>query len=676
MLKILFIETGGYALKDLEQFLESRGYFTMLALNMTDGLKVAMEMGADIVVVGMSDEAASLNAVRSFHLGGCLGDGILILMYGGYGAEEAIEVIDHMKADVVLRFPVDPMDFFNHVRRHALSKQKGVTDHGLATVLEEVRDFIIMTDEELQEVYHANLAAKEVLGFPEGSMDLAGKWLRELFPKDLLTLLFSSIRDALREGRVWSGETRLVQRDGTRIPVSVQVNLHGGQKEGGNRFVSMVIRDITELKRTQESLERQEAFYRLITENTSDLIGLFDPKGDSIYCSPSYEKILGYGTWQMDGQGLYEFIHNDDRERVRGVILSALSEGKEVFLEYRMVNRNGEVHHLEATTGGIRNSFGRFERLILVSRDITLQVRQREERRLKEMHSFHAQKMESIGQLAAGVAHEMNTPIQYFGDNLHFIRDSISDLSNLLKEMHNRLISLKGKESNLATGEILKEVEELWEHADADFLMTEIPHAIAQSLQGCSNLSQIVSAMKEFSHPGSEEKVPAQLNDIIRNTMIISRNEWKYIADVEYNLEKNLPMVLCLPNEIGQLLLNLVINACHAIEEKRLDSSEKGLIRVSTATVNVDEEKWVELRVEDSGMGMPQEIRNRIFEPFFTTKPVGKGTGQGLAIVHNVVVDKHSGQIHVESEQGQGTTFIVKLPTNTPPQQTETEESL
>ena len=649
-------------MKDLERFLDSRGYFTMLALDMTDGLKVAMEMKADIVVLGMSDEAASLSSVRSFHLGGCLGDGMLILLYGGYGAAEALSVMSEMEADVILRFPVDPVDFYSHVRRRALAKQKGVTDHGLATVLEEVRDFIIMTDEELQEVYHANLAAKEVLGFPEGSADLAGKWLRELFPKDLLNLLFSSIRDALREGRVWSGETRLVQRDGTRIPVSVQVNLHGGQDEGSNRFVSMVIRDITELKRTQESLERQEAFYRLITENTSDLIGLFDPKGDSIYCSPSYEKILGYGTWQMDGQGLYDFIHHEDRDRVRGVILSALSDGKEVFLEYRMVNRKGEVHHLEATTGGIRNSFGRFERLILVSRDITLQVRQREERRLMELHKFHAQKMESIGQLAAGVAHEMNTPIQYFGDNMWFIKDSFQDVAKMLKGIKSLMDSLKKENPGGHLAEVLSEVDDLWESADAEYLMSEIPEAIVQSLQGCGNLSQIVSAMKEFSHPGTDEKIPTQLNDVVKNTMIISRNEWKYLANVKYNLDDSLPMIHCLPNEIGQMILNLVINACHALEEKGCEEGEKGVIRLSTIKVQADGKNWVELRVQDSGMGMPTELKNRIFEPFFTTKPVGKGTGQGLAIVHNVVVDKHSGQIHVESHQGEGTTFVVRLP--------------
>jgi two-component system NtrC family sensor kinase len=664
MLKILFIHTGGHALKDLERFLASRGYFTMLALDMTDGLKVAMEMKADIVVLGMSDEAASLSSVRSFHLEGCLGDGMLILLYGGYDAAEALSVISEVEADVILRFPLDPFDFYNHVRRRALNSRSGVSDHGLATVLEEVRDFIIMTDEELQEVFHANLAAKEVLGFPEGSADLAGKWLRELFPKDLLNLLFSSIRDALREGRVWSGETRLVQRDGTRIPVSVQVNLHGGQDEGGNRFVSMVIRDITELKRTQESLERQEAFYRLITENTSDLIGLFDPKGDSIYCSPSYEKILGYGTWQMDGQGLYEFIHHEDRDRVRGVILSALSDGKEVFLEYRMVNWKGDIHHLEATTGGIRNSFGRFERLILVSRDITLQVHQREERRLMEMHKFHAQKMESIGQLAAGIAHEMNTPIQYFGDNIWFIRDSFEDLAKMLKSMRGLLDSLKEESSAGKLPGVLEKIDKLWDSADAEYLISEIPEAIQQSLQGCGNLTQIISAMKEFSHPGTEEKIQTQLNEVVRNTMIISRNEWKYLADVEYNLDESLPMVHCLPNEIGQMLLNLVINACHALEEQVFAQTDKGLIRLSTSLVQANGQNWVELRVQDSGAGMPAELKNRIFEPFFTTKPVGKGTGQGLAIVHNVVVDKHSGQIHVESLQGEGTTFVIRLPVN------------
>ncbi len=272
--------------------------------------------------------------------------------------------------------------------------------------------------------------------------------------------------------------------------------------------------------------------------------------------------------------------------------------------------------------------------------------------------------MESIGQLAAGIAHEMNTPIQYFGDNIWFIRDSFEDLAKMLKSMRGLLDSLKEESSAGKLPGVLEKIDKLWDSADAEYLISEIPEAIQQSLQGCGNLTQIISAMKEFSHPGTEEKIQTQLNEVVRNTMIISRNEWKYLADVEYNLDESLPMVHCLPNEIGQMLLNLVINACHALEEQVFAQTDKGLIRLSTSLVQANGQNWVELRVQDSGAGMPAELKNRIFEPFFTTKPVGKGTGQGLAIVHNVVVDKHSGQIHVESLQGEGTTFVIRLPVN------------
>ena len=171
--------------------------------------------------------------------------------------------------------------------------------------------------------------------------------------------------------------------------------------------------------------------------------------------------------------------------------------------------------------------------------------------------------------------------------------------------------------------------------------------------------------MKEFSHPGADNKIPINFNQVIENTLTIARNEWKYIAAVKLDLDETLPPVSCLPDEIRQMLLNLIINACHAIEGKGLNPEEKGTIRISTTLVQ-QEVPMVELRVQDSGTGIPDEVRNRIFEPFFTTKPVGKGTGQGLAIVHNVVIDKHSGQLHVESAVNKGTTFIICLPVYPP----------
>ena len=204
--------------------------------------------------------------------------------------------------------------------------------------------------------------------------------------------------------------------------------------------------------------------------------------------------------------------------------------------------------------------------------------------------------------------------------------------------------------------------DRMWDDLDTEFLLEEIPKSIDQSLKGVSNLAHIVGAMKEFSHPGTDNKIPLDINTAIENTLTIARNEWKYIADISLDLDYQLPLVNCLPDEILQMLLNLVINACHAIEEKGLVSGQKGSIKIATKEVELQSQRFVELRLSDSGVGIPAEARDRIFEPFFTTKPVGKGTGQGLAIVHNVVIDKHSGQLHVESKENKGTTFVVCLP--------------
>ena len=165
--------------------------------------------------------------------------------------------------------------------------------------------------------------------------------------------------------------------------------------------------------------------------------------------------------------------------------------------------------------------------------------------------------------------------------------------------------------------------------------------------------------MKEFSHPSAAEKTSADLNHCILSTVTVSRNEWKYVADLETDLDAGLPPVCCVPGELNQVFLNLIVNAAHAIGDVVGDSAErKGKIVVNTRR----DGDWVEIRIADTGTGIPEEIRGRIFDPFFTTKDVGRGTGQGLAIAHNVVVDKHGGTLRVESEVGKGTTFIVRLP--------------
>jgi signal transduction histidine kinase len=279
-----------------------------------------------------------------------------------------------------------------------------------------------------------------------------------------------------------------------------------------------------------------------------------------------------------------------------------------------------------------------------------------EERQRMEIQLRHAQKMESIGQLAAGIAHEINTPTQFIGDNTRFIRDSFGALQPLLDAQARLLAAAK---AGSVPSTLLAEVETAATTADVDYLSAEIPKALGQSLDGIERVTNIVRAMKEFSHPGTTEKTAIDLNRAIESTLTVCCSEWKYVADLKTDFDPSLPPVPVLPGEFNQVVLNIIINATHAIADVVGGGGNgKGTLSVSTRR----DGEWVEVRLADSGTGIPEHARQRVFDPFFTTKGVGKGTGQGLAIAHSVVVEKHGGTIHFETETGKGTTFVIRLP--------------
>jgi signal transduction histidine kinase len=191
------------------------------------------------------------------------------------------------------------------------------------------------------------------------------------------------------------------------------------------------------------------------------------------------------------------------------------------------------------------------------------------------------------------------------------------------------------------------------------YLKEEIPNAVHEALDGVARVSKIVRAMKEFSHPSSSDMIPVDINKAIETTLAVARNEWRYVAEIKTDLDPTLPLVPCMAGEINQVLLNLIINAAHTIKDVvGGDESEKGLITIRTSHMN----NHLELRIGDTGTGIPKDIRDRIFEPFFTTKEVGKGSGQGLAMAHHMIVKKHQGELTFETEEEKGTTFIVRLP--------------
>ena len=273
------------------------------------------------------------------------------------------------------------------------------------------------------------------------------------------------------------------------------------------------------------------------------------------------------------------------------------------------------------------------------------------EQKKLESQLMQAQKLESIGQLAAGIAHEINTPTQYVGDNTRFVKDAFDDVGVLFET----LTKLQASANGSVPTELLSEALKL---ADIDYLKDEVPRALEQSLEGVERVTKIVRAMKEFSHP-SQEKTPVDLNAAIESTLTVASNEWKYVAELSTDFDTSLPMVSCLPGEFNQVILNIVVNAAHAIIDVVGDApQEKGTMTLSTRKLD----GWAEVCIADSGAGMPADVRSRVFDPFFTTKEVGKGTGQGLSIAYNVVVNKHGGTINVDSEPGQGTRFTIRLP--------------
>ncbi len=398
-----------------------------------------------------------------------------------------------------------------------------------------------------------------------------------------------------------------------------------------------------------EALEASREMFRLIAESTGATPFTFDhARGSFPYIGQQMVETSGIPLERWQEPGAIDILAPRESNPEIHEQLDLWTAGRFEF-EAPLVGPGGE--RKEMRFAGTCVMLGQAKIFRGLMQDVT------EVRRL-ERELAAAQKLESIGRLAAGVAHEINTPLQFVTDNVKFVSTGIDDLKGVVTAYRQLQTAAESGSGITAAARAAKDAETA---ADLDYLMENTPLAINDAVGGLQRITTIVRSMKEFAHPDQAQKAFADLNHAIESTLVIAHNEYKYVAKLETDFEE-LPLVLCHLGEINQVILNLVVNAAHAIGDVVKDSGTLGSITVRTRRIGPK----VQISIADTGGGIPEAVRAKIFDPFFTTKEVGKGTGQGLAIARTVVVGKHKGSLRFETEIGKGTTFFIELPINSP----------
>jgi two-component system NtrC family sensor kinase len=395
----------------------------------------------------------------------------------------------------------------------------------------------------------------------------------------------------------------------------------------------MIENQTRDLYRTNERLSR-------VLETVQGALFVSDIEGNIVMMNASAVDLLGCKKQDLEGTFFVERLLSGSDE-----VPSDFLNHRHDHIEIAISAHDGTSIPVLMSSNPMRDEVGKVDGFVSIAIDLR-------QRQALEMELRQSQKLRSIGELAAGIAHEINTPLQFVGDSAQFLEEAWDDIGLILDSAEGLRAAVR---DGIDTQPALSKLDAAVEVADLEFLREEVPNSVQRTLEGVSQVAKLVGAMKVFSHRGRTDKAEANLNEAIENTLIVARNEYKYLAKLELDLGE-IPLVYCAVGNINQVILNIVVNAAHAIESHR--NGENGKIIVKTYT----DDSSVTIAIEDNGGGIPNEIKDRIFDPFFTTKDVGRGTGQGLAIARNVIVDKHKGSLKLETTPGVGSKFIIKLP--------------
>ena len=469
---------------------------------------------------------------------------------------------------------------------------------------------------------------------------LNGAAMQDVLGDELYALNKAYVDGVLR------GEPQSFQRglrDASGVLRDTQISYVPDLQNGTVQGFFVLINDVTSIKRAEAAAQESRDQLQALLTAVPEYIFSLDRTGKIMFVN----RTMVTPIESMLGESIQQFFPHEYRDLTTRAISAAFTNGQPSTFES------------VATLGDVKRWFlcqfvpvkreGETTSVLLLSRDVT-------ERRQMEMQLLATERLAAVGTLAAGVAHEINTPVQFVSDSVEFLRESSAELFTVL----DKLLALhRANEDPLLRSKLATDAETCIEQSDLEYLVENIPRAIDRSLDGLKRVAEIVRSLKAFSHLDQKEMTDAQLDHVIDTALTLAANEYKYVAEIVRDYAE-LPTVRCHVGGISQVILNILINAAHAIGEKIKDKPELGRITISTR----DEGDNVLIRISDTGAGVPEHIRPKIFAPFFTTKPVGKGTGQGLAISWTIITQDHHGELWFESEEGSGTTFHIRIPKN------------
>jgi len=458
---------------------------------------------------------------------------------------------------------------------------------------------------------------------------------------------------ALDQGRVLSRESEAIGTDArTRV---LEIVCHPLADATGKRFgVAEVARDITWRGKARQDIELANRDIEMLLGSIRAILVTLDGENRVRRFNASAEAAFGLTAQAVAGRDFFDLGLSFEGEALALALADSRARLAPVRVEeIRCRSANGSERLLGLTVNPVPvpdDTPDAVPGVLILGQDLAAI----EARRLRDSHE---RRMQAIGRLASGIAHEINTPIQYLGYNASFLDEAFAALGTVIDSQAALAEAVRAGD-DAAVARALDRVAAAASEADLDYLRQEIPQAIANSRKGIRQVTEIVTAMRQMAHPGTGDKLFFDINAAVRDIMVVTRNAWKNVAEVELALAQDLPLVYGLPQEVSQVLLNVVLNAAQAVEEQvSLEPWTRGRIDIATSLSG----DRVVVAVSDTGPGIPEAVRSRIFDPFFTTKDVGKGTGQGLAI-SQAVMARHGGEIDCVSQPGQGATFFLRFP--------------